>query len=255
MRDFLEQMSKDAAANPEQLAREHAKKELPKRFYKEASVGGAEGGFTVELDGRTVKTPGKKTLLLPARQLAEAAVAEWNAQEKVINPGAMPLTRIANSAIDAVEDRFAEVADEIARYAGNDALCYRAEEPEKLVDRQTGQWDPILDWAGETFGGRFQLAGGILHIEQPQELIQNIRASLDSYTALQLAALHTVTTITGSAVLAFALAKAYAAPDAIWGAAHVEEDWNIELWGSDFEAERIRTLKREEFDAAVLLLK
>ncbi len=254
MRDYLETLEEDAAKDPEQRARELSKRELPKRFYKEATAVPAGNGFAIHLDGRPVKTPGKTTLSLPNEAIAKAVAAEWNAQEKVINPAAMPLTRIANSAQEGVAARFAEVADEITRFCGTDALCYRAADPETLVERQTELWDPVLRWAESCLEGQFVLIAGIIHREQPEALLAAFRAQLERFTPLQLAALHTATSLAGSAVLALAVAEGHLSADEAWSAAHVEEDFNIERWGSDAEAAQIRAYKRTEFDAAALIL-
>lgn len=255
MRDLLETLADDAAKDPEQRARELSRRELPKRFYKAAEAAETESGFAIHLDGRPVKTPGKALLLLPTAELAKAVAAEWDAQEKVINPANMPLTRISNSAIDAIETRFDEVADDITRFCGTDALCYRAGEPDVLVSRQNELWDPVLNWAEELLGTRFVLIGGIIHQDQPADLLAAFRKRLDSLTPLQLAALHTATSLAGSAVLALALAEGRLSADDAWEAAHVEEDFNIERWGEDAEAAQIRAYKRAEFDAAALILK
>ncbi|PVB60898.1 ATP12 family protein [Labrenzia sp. 011] len=254
MREFLEVMEEDAARDPEQRARDLSRRELPKRFYKEATHQPADGGFSIHLDGRPVKTPGKTTLLLPNETLGAAVAAEWMAQEKVINPAAMPLTRIANSAQDAVSVRFGDVADDITRFAGTDALCYRAGDPQSLVETQRRLWDPVVDWAGGLLGGRFVLIEGIVHASQPETLLEAYRQRLDAETPLRLAALHTVTGLTGSAILALALRERHLDPDRVWAAAHVEEDFNIARWGEDAEAARLRAYKRTEFDAGALIL-
>ncbi|WP_417671532.1 ATP12 family chaperone protein [Roseibium sp.] len=255
MRDYLESLEQDAAKDPEQRARELSRRELPKRFYKEATAAPVEGGYAIHLDGRPVKTPGKSTLVLPGEALANAVAAEWQAQEKVINPGAMPLTRIANSAQDAVSQRFAEVADEITRFCGTDALCYRADEPETLVARQTELWDPVLRWAEALLGGRFELVAGLIHREQPEALLKAYRARLEDVSPLRLAALHTATSIAGSALLALAVTEREVSVDDAWTMAHVEEDFNVERWGEDAEASAIRAYKRTEFEAAALILR
>ncbi len=255
MRDFVEILQEDAAKDPEQRARELSRRELPKRFYKEAAYVEAEGGYAIHLDGRPVKTPGKATLLLPSEALGAAVAAEWAAQEKEINPANMPLTRITNSALDAVSVRFDEVADDMSRFAGNDALCYRADEPESLVETQRRLWDPVVDWAGELLGGRFVLIEGIIHADQHGSLLEAFRRRLDGETPLRLAALHTITSLTGSALLALALKEDHLDSDSVWRAAHVEEDFNIERWGADAEAAQVRAYKRTEFDASVLILK
>ncbi|ADZ70204.1 ATP12 family chaperone protein [Polymorphum gilvum] len=258
MRDIVDTLHEDAArtgpVDPVERAKELARRELPKRFYTAATAAPAEGGFAVLLDGRAVRTPGKKALVLASKRLAEAVAAEWAAQEGVINPATMPLTRIANAAIDGVAERFAAVADEIAAYAGNDALCYRAGEPARLVERQTALWDPILEETGRALGGRFVLACGLMPVVQPAPLVAGFRAALERFSGLELAALSTVTSLTGSAVLALALAEGRLTADAVWTAAHVDEDWNAEQWGEDAEATRVRAAKRAEFDAAALIL-
>lgn len=255
MRDFLETLHEDAAKDPEQRARDLSRRELPKRFYKEAAPSEVEGGYAIHLDGRPVKTPGKALLLLPNEAIAGAAAAEWSAQDKEINPATMPLTRLANTAIDAVAERFGEVADDIVRFAGNDALCYRADDPDSLVETQRRLWDPVVEWAGDLLGGRFVLIEGLIHAEQPQPLLDAFRERIASETPLRLAALHTVTSLTGSALLALAIREAHLEADAVWRAAHVEEDFNIERWGEDAQAAQIRAYKRTEFEAAVLVLK
>ncbi len=255
MRDFIEVLQEDAAKDPEQRARDLSRRELPKRFYKEAAHVAVDGGYAIHLDGRPVKTPGKATLLLPSATLGAAVAAEWDAQEKEINPAVMPLTRLANSAQDAVSVRFAEVADEVTRFAGNDALCYRADDPDSLVETQHRLWDPVVDWAGSLLGGRFVLIEGLIHAPQPDALLAAYRQRIDTRSPLSLAALHTVTSLTGSALLALALAEGHLDPDSVWSAAHVEEDFTIERWGEDAEAARLRAYKRTEFDAAVLILR
>ncbi|WP_106755186.1 ATP12 family chaperone protein [Pannonibacter carbonis] len=255
MRDIFEDLSADLAKyDPVERARELSRRDLPKRFYTTVGIAEVEGGFAVTLDGRQVKTPARNLLAVPARALAEAVAAEWEAQETVINPGVMPLTRMANAAIDAVSIRFTEVADEIARYAGNDALCYRASDPERLAERQRLTWDPLLERVGGALGGQFRLIAGVTHVAQEEALVAAYRRALDDFTPLQLAALHTVTSITGSAVIGFLLARGEHPAESLWAAAHVDEDWNAELWGEDDEARRIRTFKRSEYDAAALIL-
>ncbi|MFD1696899.1 ATP12 family chaperone protein [Roseibium aestuarii] len=254
MRDDLTRAS-ETDKSPEQLAQELSKRELPKRFYQVATHAAVEGGFTVHLDGRAVKTPGKAPLVVAAEPLARAMAAEWQAQEKVIDPGQMPLTRIVNSAIDAVALRQAEVADDAAKYCGTDLLCYRADGPDALVERQRRHWDPVLAWAEELLGGRFVLIEGLIHRSQPESLLKAYRARLDGLDPLRLAAFHTAVTLTGSAVLALALAEGRLTPDETWSAAHVDEDYNIDLWGQDAQAAQIRAYKKAEFDAASLILK
>lgn len=254
MREYLESLEEDAHKDPEQRARELSKRELPKRFYKEAVHAPVDGGFAIHLDGRPVKTPSKALLLLPDDVVAAAVAAEWHAQEKVINPGIMPLTRIANSAQDAVSARMGDVADELTKFCGTDALCYRADDPDSLVDIQRKLWDPILNWAEELLGGRFVLVEGLIHQEQPEALLAAYRKDIGALAPLELAALHTATTICGSAIIALAVSKGHLSVEDAWVAAFVEEDFNIDRWGADAEAAQVRAYKRKEFDAACLIL-
>ncbi len=242
------------AGNPVEAARRGARPALIKRFYKEVSVGGREGAFAILLDGKPAKTPAKHPLALPGRALAGAVAAEWAGQGEHVDPAAMPLTRLAHAAIDGVAGG-AEAVDEIERYAGSDLLLYRATEPEALVAAQAKHWDPVLAWAGEVLGARFTLTEGIKHVAQPQAAIHAIRAEIARYRSpFALAALMSLTHISGSALLALALARGRLPVDAAWAAAHVDEDWNIQRWGEDAEAKARRAARRVEFDAAVRML-
>lgn len=254
MRDILEELGSQSPIDPEERARQLSRRELPKRFYDDVGVDARDGGYVVLLDGRVVKTPAKRLLVLPNALLATRAAAEWARQEKHIDPAKMPLTRLANTALDGVADRVAEVADAIAEYAGSDLLCYRAESPDGLMRRQAEAWDPVIVWAGERFGGKFRLVGGLMPISQDKALLASVRSAFDGRTPLQLAALHTVTSLTGSALLALALAEKFLDAESVWRAAHVDEDWNIEQWGEDAEAAQRRALRREEFLVAELVL-
>lgn len=255
MRELLSDLEADGPIDPVERAKVLSRRTLPKRFYKEVSVGAAEeGGHRVLLDGRPVKTAGRKTLTVPQLALAEALAGEWAAQETSIDPMTMPLTRIANVAIDAVALRLGEVADDVAAYAGNDLLCYRADTPQSLVSRQETAWRPVLDWAESRFSGRFVLAEGIMPVRQDPALIGRVRDSLEGMAALRLAALHVATTLTGSGLLALALEGGLLPAEAVWAAAHVDEDWNCEQWGGDAEAEKVRALRKRDFDAAALIL-
>ncbi|WP_321339806.1 ATP12 family protein [Breoghania sp.] len=241
-------------SDPMRKAQELMRPPLPKRFYKDVSVEARDEGHVVLLDGRTVKTPGKLTLALPLAELAEEVAEEWRAQAEVIDPGVMHMTRIANSGIEAVPAKHGEVADAVAAYAGTDLLCYRADGPERLVERQGEMWGPVHAWAEETLGVRFMLAAGIMPVEQPAETLAAVREAVGRYSPLELAALHTVTTLTGSVLLALALAAGKIDAERTWAAAYVDEDWNAELWGQDAEAMRLREMKQAEFQAAVKVL-
>lgn len=224
---------------------------LPKRFYTLAGVEACPDGFALVLDGRGARTPGRKPLVLPTRSLAEAVAAEWEAQEGVIDPRRMPLTRLANSAIDGVADNGEAVADEVVRYAGSDLLCYRAAHPEKLVARQATLWDPVLAWARAELAARFILVEGVMHVTQPDASIEAVAARVERYSQpFSLAALNVMTTLSGSVLLALAVAEGQVSPAEAWAAAHVDEDFQIEAWGEDAEASARRAARWQEFAAA-----
>ena len=191
---------------------------------------------------------------LPAAALAEKIAEEWNAQTEVIDPARMPLTRLANAVLDAVTDAMGPVAEEVARYLGSDLLCYRAEAPEGLVERQTRVWDPVLAWARETMGARFVLAQGVMHVAQPEATIAALRAKIPA-DPWRLGAVSTITTLTGSALLALALAHDALDAEAVWAAAHVDEDWQMSQWGSDDAALERRAYRHAEFQAATMALR
>ncbi|MFG1344788.1 ATP12 family protein [Xanthobacter autotrophicus DSM 431] len=257
MRDLLEDLdgaADGASDDPVARARAAQRAPLPKRFYKEVSVGEAEGGFTVLLDGRSVRTPARGLLLAPTRALAEAMAAEWAAQESEINPFRMPLTRLVNVALDRVAAEVQAVADEVVNYAGTDMLFYRAEGPQKLVERQARHWNPVLDWMNEAHDARFFLAEGVVHVAQPAPALEKVRALVPA-APLALAAVHSMTTLTGSALLALAVKEGLLDADAAWTAAHVDEDFNREQWGEDEAASARRAARRTEMDAAAALLR
>jgi chaperone required for assembly of F1-ATPase len=240
---------------PMQRAQRGMRPALPKRFYKEASVGEGDGGFEVLLDGKPVKTPAKRPLALPSRPFAAAVAAEWAGQGETINPGAMPLTKLANVAIDRVAEERNAVMGEIAKYAGTDLICYRAGEPEGLVAAQKAAWDPVLDWVREAIGARFVCAEGVRHVTQSPETLAAVRAEIDKIASpFGLAALASATALSGSALIALALAKGRLSADAAWNAAQVDEDWNVGRWGDDAEAAARRAARRAEFDAAARVL-
>ncbi|MBX3539030.1 MAG: ATPase [Chelatococcus sp.] len=227
---------------------------LPKRFYTVAGVDARPEGFALVLDGRGARTPGRKPLQFPTQAMAEAVAAEWAAQDDVIDPRRMPLTRLANSAIDGVADNGEAVAAEVVRYAGSDLLCYRADHPEKLVARQVALWDPVLDWARAELGARFILAEGVMHVEQPAAALAAVAARVQRYPGpFALAALNVMTTLSGSVLLALAVAEGHLSPAEAWTAAHVDEDAQIEVWGEDEEASARREARWLDFAAAAHL--
>ncbi|MDF1606997.1 ATPase [Hoeflea sp. YIM 152468] len=257
MRDILGDLDLGDAkpSDPVREIQAGMKKALPKRFYKQAAVlPGNDSGFVVALDGKPVRTPSGQELGVSDAGLAAALAAEWEAQTDRIDPATMPLTRMINTAIDAVATAQEEVFEEILRFAGSDLLCYRAAAPDALVAREAELWDPYLDWAA-SMGARMLLAEGIVHVEQPPEAIRAIAVLLRRYaTPLQLTALHAVTVLTGSLILALALAEGQGEPSEIWDAAHVDEDFNIAQWGGDAEAAARRAKRLTDFQAATLIL-
>lgn len=217
----------------------------PKRFWKQAEVVASGTGFTVSLDGRGLKTPAKTAFWVPTLALAEEVAAEWQAQDAKIKPETMPYTRTANSALDKVTPQFAAVGDMLAAYGGSDLLCYRAEAPQELVARQQAAWDPILDWAATEFGAKLLSTQGIMPIVQPAESQALLAAAVHTLTPFQLAAFHDLVAISGSLVLAFAIARGRIDVDAGFDLSRIDENWQAELWGIDDEAAESEAYKRE----------
>ncbi len=233
-----------------------ADRPLPKRFYAHASVEKHEAGFAVRLDGKPVRTPGKALLALPSEAAAGLVAAEFEAQEKVVDPLSMPVLRLANTAIDGVAADPQAVLEDILRFAASDMLCYRADAPQGLVERQNAHWDPVLDWVRSAFAARFNLAEGVVHIEQPRESIAILGAHLArDAEPFRLAALHVMTSLTGSALLALAVEAGELDVEGAWLAAHVDEDWQIGHWGEDAEAAARRAVRKHDFTAAAALLR
>ena len=254
-RDFYGDWFRDGATpDPMHAAQKGMKPELPKRFYSEASVVERDGQHVVALDGRVARTPAKSLLAFSRPGMAEAAAAEWNGQGSHIDPFSMPITRIANSAIDGVRASRQAVIDEIAKYGGSDFLCYRADQPEALVRRQAEAWDPVLAWAADNLGAKLAVVNGIQYKQQSPEALAAIAEAVARHDEFGLASLHAVTTLTGSVILALAVAEGYLEPEAAWAAAHVDEDYQAELWGHDEEAQQRRAWRWREMEAASRLL-
>jgi chaperone required for assembly of F1-ATPase len=253
LRDIFTELFATERADPIEAARRAMRPPLPRRFYRHAGVEEAEDGFRVMLDGRPVRTPARRSLAAPTRALADALMAEWNAQGESIDPATMPLTRLANSIIDGVVNAPEPVAAEVEKYLGSDLLFYRAEGPQGLFERQAQQWDPIIGWAREALGARFVLAQGVVHATQPQGAVAAARAAIPG-DPWRLGAIHAITTLTGSALIALALLRRRLTADAAWEAAHVDEDWNMRQWGRDEIALERRAARRAEMDAAARVL-
>lgn len=227
------------------------KASLAKRFYSHVAIKDeGDGRASLLLDGKPVRTPGKATLILPNRTLAEAVAEEWRGQGERIDPATMPLTRLANTVIDGVKGHEGEIIDDMLGYAGADLVCYRAEGPEQLVALQAKHWEPVVAWATSDLGAPMRLAQGVTHVAQPQASLDRIARRLHSYDAFRLGALDLMTGLTGSALLALAVAQGRLSPEEAWTAAHVDEDWQISQWGEDAEAGARRANHWRDFAAA-----
>lgn len=254
--DLFENLAPKPGENidPVELARRDLKKHLPRRFWKHATVNMRDGAHHLELDGRPAFTPARKPLAFADAGLAEALRAEWDAVGEFVEPSQMPLTRIVNSALDGVANEMDAVTGEIAKYAGSDMLCYRAGDPARLAELQTAEWDPLLDWARDMLGTRFNLAEGVMFVEQPEGTVEAVRGHVGRETSpLKLAALHVMTTLTGSVLLALAVKAGRLAPEEAWALAHLDEDYQMEVWGQDEEALARRAVRWREMEAAALL--
>ena len=218
-----------------------------KRFWKETAVVEVDGGFTVELDGRRVKTPAKAALTLPSRAMAEAIAAEWQAQEEEIDPSTMPVTRSANAAIDKVAIQHGEVADMLAEYGGSDLLCYRAAQPVELVARQAERWDPMLDWAEEVLGARLQPVSGVMHVAQDETALAHLRSKVHGLSNFEMAAFHDLVSLSGSLILGFAAVHGARPIEELWTLSRLDEDWQEEQWGVDEEAAEQAEIKKQAF--------
>lgn len=258
MRDILNDLDAGrllSDPDPVRRAQIQMKAPLPKRFYKTATVEQEGEVFCVRLDGKQARTPGKAPLALPTEAAARLVAAEFEAQVDVIDPSTMPVLRLVNTAIDGVAADAQAVLEDILRFASSDLLCYRADGPQGLVDRQNEHWDPVLDWARRAFGARFNLAEGIMHVEQPREAIAALGTVLSMKPQpMRLAAIHVMTALTGSALLAVAVDRGELTVEQAWTAGHVDEDWQIEQWGQDAEAMARRAFRKREMDAAAALL-
>ena len=240
-------MSESEEQRLQRLARNQFVKTLPKRFYKQVAVG---QDMTILLDGRPVVTPMKSKLVLPNQQLADAITAEWQAQAEVINPHSMPLTKLANTAQDRTGEHAEAIRADIVSYAGNDLVCYRAEQPAELVTRQSLVLDPVLDWAERELGARLLTTNGLQHVNQPPAALACLRPRLAGLGPHVLVALHAMTTLSGSAILALMVQDGAMSAQAAWEAASIEEAWQAEHWGRDEEAEARQQSRRSEFLAA-----
>lgn len=218
-----------------------------KRFWTSATVEPAAGGHAILLDGRPVRTPAKRPLVVPTTELAGRIAAEWGAQGEEVKPLTMPFTRSANAAIDKVAAQKDEVADLIAAYGDSDLLCYRAEAPAELVSRQSAAWDPLLAWSRDDLRAPLIALAGVIHVPQNPVSLDRLTRLVQAQTRFQLTALHDLVSLTGSLVLGLAVTRGRLdAPDA-WSLSRLDEDWQIAQWGADDEASDAAERKRTAF--------
>ena len=224
-----------------------------KRFYKDVTIGQAEGGFRILLDGKPVRTPARNTLLLPTEALARAVGAEWDGQGDEIAASAMPLLRLSNTVIDGVSQNREDVIRAILRFGENDLLCYRAHES-ALAQRQAEGWDPLLDWARQRLSARMTVADGIGHVDQSPEALTALREAMTGYDAFTLAGLHVIASITGSLVLALAVTEGATSGAEAFHLSRIDETYQAEKWGEDSEAVKRASALAQELDKAVELI-
>ena len=221
-----------------------------KRFWKEARAEACEGGFTVRLDGRAVKTPAKAALVVPTRAMAEAIAAEWDAQSGEVRPDTMPVTRAANSAIDKIRAQRAEVVALLAAYGGSDLLCYRAAGPEALAERQAAGWDPLLDWAAEALEARLVVTRGVMPVAQEAAVLDRLQARVEGFGDFHLAGFHDLVAISGSLILALAVTEGRLGEAEAWDLSRIDEVWQVEQWGEEEEAAAHEARRRAAFGEA-----
>jgi chaperone required for assembly of F1-ATPase len=225
-----------------------------KRVWAAAAAAPAgDGLWTVLLDGRPLRTPGRAAFAAPCRAVAEAAAAEWAAQGETVDPRAMPVTRAVNTALDRVAPQIDAVRAELAGYGGSDLLCYRAAHPRPLAERQAAAWDPWLGWAERRHGARLACGTGVAHVAQPPESLARLAAALAPLDAWRLTALHELVALSGSLVLGLAAFEGALAAEAAWAASRVDEDWQAGQWGEDEEAAAAAAMKRADFLQAARL--
>lgn len=226
----------------------------PKVFWSEVGLTKTEDGFSVVLDERPVKTPAKQLLVMPTQAIADMVADEWRAQSETVDPETMPTTRLANSALDRVTPQFADIADMLGEYGATDLLCFRSDIAE-LSARQTTAWDPVLDWAADRLNVRLVITEGIMPVDQPKDSLRALRGRLDMFNPFELAALHDLITISGSLVLALALAENHVDVNVAWNSAHLDEAYQAEQWGHDAEAVKRARKRHADFAHAAAILR
>ena len=225
-----------------------------KGFWKEAAAVEAEGGWTVELDGKRVRTPLRNALTVPNEALARALADEWNGAGEQVDPRQMPLTGLANAAIDRVAADSGSFAATLAAYGESDLLCYRAEGPRELLERQHASWDELLSWGRRRFDVDFETTSGIVHKAQPDATIQRLSHAVATLDPFRLAGLSPLVTIGGSLLVALALLEGRVEPEDAWNAITIDERWQHEKWGEDVEAKAALEARRKDFVAAAKFL-
>ncbi|WP_336276736.1 ATP12 family chaperone protein [Bartonella sp. CB178] len=229
---------------------------LPKRFYREVKITCEEGRFSILLDKVPIQTPAKRCFFVPTESLAALVVQEFESQKEVIDPAKMPITRLVNTVIDGIADDMQPVFEDLLRFVACDMVFYRAQTPKELAQKQREQWDPLLDWVEEKIGSRFNLTEGLMPVEQPREAIQAVSNYLRRIESpYVLAAFHTMTTLTGSALIALAVFAGKIDPDHAWDIAHFDENWTMRQWGADKEETSRLANKKAEFNAAAVIFK
>lgn len=219
----------------------------PKRFWKTTDTTSTETGFGVSLDGRPVRTPAKAVLSVPNEAVAARIAAEFDAQIEKIDPNTMPYTRTANAAIDKVSIQHAVVADMLAEYGDSDLLCYRADSPDELVQRQSDNWDPLLDWAATALNARLLPRVGVMHDPQNAQALDELRNRVHALGVFELTAFHDLVAISGSLVIGFAAKDALKSAEDLWDISRVDEIWQQEQWGADEEAQEMAEQKKAAF--------
>ncbi|MFV3076134.1 ATP12 family chaperone protein [Niveispirillum fermenti] len=225
-----------------------------KRFYKQVDVVAVEDGFGIALDGKPVRTPAKLPLTVPTQALADAIAAEWTAQGEEVKPATMPLTQLASTSIDGVRGRLADVAAASAAYGESELVCYRAEEPEELVERQARLWNPLLDWAARRHDAHLLITSGIIHRPQPEGALKALGAAVGELDEWRLTALQNCIGITGSLLVSLALVDGHLTPEQAFDLAQLDENYQIEKWGEDWEAADRRAVQRNDLSSTVRFL-
>lgn len=225
-----------------------------KRFWKEVTVAEDADGFAIFLDGKTVKTPARNTCRVPTRAIADEIAMEWEAQEEVVSPLQMPMTRVAATCLDRVAPEMAAVQEMISAYGGTDLLCYRATHPAGLVARQAEGWDPILSWAAASIGAQLKIGSGVMHIAQPSAAEEVLAECVRAVDAWNLTCLSELVTISGSLVLGLSVLERHLDPDLAWDLSRIDEQWNIDEWGEDFEAAELAAKRQADFMQAAKVL-